>query len=870
MCDNQNLVHQSHLWLSIGPKILRVLCTGLQVGLIGLVGIAGADEAAQLYRIPKQSLDSGLLRLAADSGLEILFTADKVRGITGNNLDGSMTPAQALSRLLQGSGMSYRFVDAKTVTVEQPDANFRKTANVDEKPESQSGGDATLPKVTVEADADPYDPYNTADPYNKSYSVTNSTTATKTDTPIMDTPVSIQVVPKAVLRDQQAWRVEDAVKNVSGVQQTWASGGQYQDFVIRGFGSGINYTRFRNGIRLTEGTFDMANVEQIEVLKGPAAMLYGRVEPGGMVNVVTKKPLDTPYYSLQQQFGSYDFFRTTVDATGPITTDKSLTYRFNLGYTDRDSFRDFIGEDRVFVAPSLHWQATPATQFNLAIEYSNNDTAYDNGIPAIGKRVVDVPINRNYTHPDFNRDNIENTLVDFNWSHNFNDAWKVSNGIVATMSNLQTRTIPVAYVQTQLEDTPNPQVRRGTYFEDFERDNYTTYLNLNGKFDTFGIKHNVLLGGDYYSREEKNSGFFGLNYAIQHNFADADALKYFTFIDLKNPDYNQFPFTFSELDNLRRNAPNDFVRASQSWYGLYFQDQLSFFDDKLQILGGGRYDWARQKQGSSFTSFADISGTAQNEEHFSPRVGILYRPINWLSVYGNYTESFGLNNGRTANNIPLAPEISEQFEAGLKTEWFDGRLTTSLAYFHITKDNILKQTGDVTFETVGAARSQGIEFDLAGQVTDELSVIATYAYTDARITKDRGLIFDDNGVVIGSNNGNQGNRLPTVAEHSGSTWLKYAFQNNNLKGLSLGVGAYLASSREGDNENSYQLPGYVRADAFAGYSFNIGKTKLTTQLNVTNVFDKRYYFAGQPYNTSKAYNMIADPLTFLGSVRLEY
>ena len=149
----------------------------------------------------------------------------------------------------------------------------------------------------------------------------------------------------------------------------------------------------------------------------------------------------------------------------------------------------------------------------------------------------------------------------------------------------------------------------------------------------------------------------------------------------------------------------------------HFQDQLSFFDDRsckswvvAVMTGHGK------KQGSSFTSFADISETAQNEEHFSPRVGILYRPYNWFSVYGNYTESFGLNNGRTANNVPLAPEISEQFEAGLKTEWFDGKLTTSLAYFHITKDNILKQTGDVTFETIGAARSQGLEFDLAGQV----------------------------------------------------------------------------------------------------------------------------------------------------------
>lgn len=818
-----------------------------------------AENTSHSLQIPAGQLSTALNQLAEASDLQMVYDTDMAQGLKSPALSGNYTPTQALQKLLQGSGLGYQLADNGTVTISRQ-APSAQPQSSQAAPEA-----AVLPTVRVKGQAE----YDTEDPYNPDYNRSNAVTATKSDAPIMETPVSIQVVPQQVLKDQQAWRVEDAVKNVSGVQSVWASGGQYQDFVIRGFGT--NYSRFRNGIRLPEGTFDMANVEQIEVLKGPAAMLYGRVEPGGMVNVVTKKPLATPYYSLQQQFGSYGFYRTTVDATGPLNADKSLTYRFDLGYNNHQSFRDFIGEDRVFVAPSLHWQATENTEFNLNLEYSNNDTAYDNGIPAIGKRVANVPINRNYTHPDFNRDNIESTLVDFNWSHSFNESWKLSNGVVANLNDYQFRQIPVAYFQPLLEDTLDPQVRRGTYFEDFSRDNYTTYLNLNGKFDTFGVKHKVLLGGDYYRNNTQNSGFFGLNYAIQHGFADDDAVKYFTFVDLKNPNYSQFPFTYSELDNLRKTAPNDFVRSSQSWYGLYFQDQLSFFNDKLHLLGGGRYDWARQSQGNSMVSFADISDTAQNEEHFSPRVGVLYRPVSWLSVYGNFIESFGLNNGRSGDGVPLAPEIAEQFEAGVKNEWFDGLLTTNLAYFHITKNNILKQTGDVTFETVGAARSQGLEFDLSGRLTDALSVVATYAYTDARITQDVGLVYDDvTGLVIGANNGNQGKRLATVAEHSGSTWLKYAFQNQALRGLSLGVGAFIAGERQGDNENSYQLPGYVRADTYAAYSFNVGKYRMTTQLNVNNVFDQRYYFTGQPYNTSKAYNQIGEPLSFLGSVKLEY
>ena len=176
--------------------------------------------------------------------------------------------------------------------------------------------------------------YDANNPYNKNYVAPNSSFATKTDTPIMETPLNIQVLPKAVLDDQQATRLDQAVKLVSGVTTGQGAGGISDQITIRGF---FNYNYFRNGMRIdtnggSDGTRAMANVQSIEVLKGPAAMLYGRVEPGGMVNVVTKKPLDTPYYALQQQFGSFDFYRTSIDATGPVADNKDLLYRMNVSY----------------------------------------------------------------------------------------------------------------------------------------------------------------------------------------------------------------------------------------------------------------------------------------------------------------------------------------------------------------------------------------------------------------------------------------------------------------------------------------------------------------------------------------------------------
>ncbi|SMF97568.1 iron complex outermembrane recepter protein [Methylomagnum ishizawai] len=715
-----------------------------------------------------------------------------------------------------------------------------------------SGTAVVLDPVTVTGESEDARRNQIVEQETRRYYVPDATSATKTDTPIMDTPAAIQVVPQAVLRDQQAWRVEDAVKNVSGVQQVWQAGGQQQDFVIRGFGT--QYARFRNGVRLSTLTFDMANVEQVEVLKGPASMLYGRIQPGGLVNTVTRKPLDIPFYSIQQQFGSYDFYRTTLDATGPITQDGSLAYRFDFGYTDRNSFRDFVSQDQKFVAPTLRWRASPDTEFNLSVEYLDRTLPYDTGLPAVGKRVANVPISNNYGQPGskFNSDPVNSGLVDFNWSHSFNADWKLQNGVVANWQDTQYREILVAVFQPKLETTSNPQqVRRGVQFEDQNQDTYTTYFNLNGKFETWGLKHTLLVGGDYFSQKTNQSGFFGLSALLD----PVNPVDYFTYVNLNNPQYPNLSYQF--FDNLRKNSPNDFNTQMTSWYGLYFQDQIALLDNKVQIMGGGRYDWARQYQGTSSESFDDIVHNHQSEGHFSPRVGLLYRPWSWLSLYGNYVEGFGVNNGRSADNQPLAPETAEQFEAGLKTETLDGRLMASMAYFHIDKTNVLALVGENVFSTIGAARSQGIEFDSTGRLTDELSLTASYAYTDARIT------HDGEGT-------NQGNRLPNVPEHSGSVWLKYAFSDPVLHGLSLGVGSYISGPRQGDNENSYTLPGYVRADTYAAYTLPVGPTRLTAQLNVNNVFDKRYFYAGQPYNASRAWNAPADPLTVLGSLRLEY
>ncbi len=248
-------------------------------------------------------------------------------------------------------------------------------------------------------------------------------------------------------------------------------------------------------------------------------------------------------------------------------------------------------------------------------------------------------------------------------------------------------------------------------------------------------------------------------------------------------------------------------------------------------------------------------------------MGLLYQPWPWLSLYGNYAQSLSASNGLSAIGQVFEPQESEQYEAGLKTEWLDGRLTSTLAFYHLTKTNLL--SADLSTENpfdsvaIGEARSLGIEFDLAGQITDRVSLIGTYAYTDAEITKDQGQ--DELGNPTPAN---QGNRLANVPEHSGSLWAKFWVLPEQLE---MGAGVFLVGDRQGDNENTLDLPGYGRLDFFAAYHHKLGGSRLTAQINVNNVLDKEYYKGTNTIDgVPRSRIAPGDPLTVLGSIRIEF
>ncbi|MGH8556720.1 MAG: TonB-dependent siderophore receptor [Methylococcales bacterium] len=795
---------------------------------------ADVERKALEFNIAGQSLAGALTQFAVQSDLTLSYRSKIAADLRSPGLRGTYSAEEALRRLLENTPIRYRFNAEDSVVLDTPETAKPKP-KATPIPSGSTDDSVALGKVTVSAKTvtGGYDP---SDPYNTEYAVPNATSATKTDTPIMETPLSIQVVPRAVMDDQQAIRISDALKNVSGVRVNNSVGlNIFDDFVIRGFAGDRGI--YRNGLRSLRFANETANIARIDVLKGPASTLFGRTEPGGLVNIVTKEPLDQAYYAFNQQFGSFEHYRTTLEATGPVDKIRDILYRFDAAYQNNKSFKDFLHLERVFVAPAITWNLSDRTQVNLKYDYQADNLGNDGGIPAIGNRPAPVPRRRNIGEQGaFNR--IISNLGELSWSHSFNDSWTLRNRFLTRHRDLRQRLITgVALLPDQHTLT------RGLFDVLQDEASYATNLDLIGEFTTFNIKHNVLVGYDYYRRTQDAPG------------VSLRGTSLIPSLDLFNPVYGRVDF--AALDNLNANF---FFRSRQAWHGVYFQDQINILD-KVYLLLGGRHDWAEQGSGFSTQSLADAKVQTVRAQKFKPRFGLVYQPWQWLSLYANYVESLGSNNGRSATGAPFQPQEGEQAEAGFKTEFYDGRLSTTLAFFTIKKQNLL--TADLSTpdpfdrRAIGEARSRGIEFDISGQLTDNLRVIGSYAFLDTKITKDA--------------SGNQGNRLGLAPEHSGNLWATYQFNEGPLRGLSFGSGAFLSSDRPGNNENNFTLPGYARWDASIAYAKKVAETQITARLNVENILNKFYYQGTNLSDGSPRTSIFAGaPTTVFGSINIQF
>ena len=681
----------------------------------------------------------------------------------------------------------------------------------------------------------------------ESYTVESAFTATKTDTPLMETPMAVQVVPKQVMQDQRVNRLQDALQNVSGIR---SNNNDIEGYVykIRGFNS-LNV--FRNGLTLAgglgsqPGMHETANLERIEVLKGPASVLFGRAEPGGLINLVTKRPLATPYYKLEQEFGSYNHYRTVWDATGPLNQSGTVGYRLSGAYQDYGSFRDFQGGRRVFLAPVLAFRPTDRTDLVIDLQYLRNDAQSDTIFPALGNRPAPIALHRSFQEANDPRDWTGNLNLGYDLTHRFNLNWSITSRFLLSKGSMKKLNV----FATALDDATGV-LDRTTQFQKLMSTTYATNLDLKGKFDALGAKHQVLAGVDY------------LHDTFDYSYAEG--LSNFP-INIFNPVYGSIPASAYD-EALNGVGFRGFASSLVKQAGVYVQDQITIFE-RLHVLLGGRYDHAEVGQGNSDVSreeaIADRHGrSVRTDGQFSPRAGVLYQWTPRLSTYGSYSKSFGANNGRSSTGDAQPPERGEQFEVGTKAELLQG-LSATVALFHLTKKNIL--TPDLTTpdptdtRAVGESRSQGVEVDLLGTVTPQLNLIVTYAYLDTKVTR------DDSGL--------QGNRLDNVPSHSGRVFLVYHFGGEDGLGWRVGGGVSAASAVSGDRENTFNLPAYYRLDAMTSYSMMAGGRRLTAQLNLRNLTNTKYFDGTDIFYNQRSPRFglfAAQPLMAFGTIRMEF
>jgi iron complex outermembrane recepter protein len=679
-------------------------------------------------------------------------------------------------------------------------------------------GTEPAPIPPAEAELEPIELVVTAERQeDEGYNPSSATTATRTDTPLRDIPQSIQVVPRQVLEERNVRTVTEAVETVSGI----VDGADYFGAptgarIIRGFSQGTGGGNFRNGYRDVDfyGLTGTKTIERVEVLKGPASVLFGAVEPGGIINVITRQPLSEPYYKLAFEAGNYGFFEPSIDLSGPLTADDTVLYRFIANYQDAGSFQEFVNTDLLTIAPSITLNLGDKTALNLYYEYLEF-----NGIPAesytgIFSNGKFFPRDFYAGYPDFSANNNTTQRVGYTLNHEFNDNWQIRNNIsVVAYKAYEKYSIGLDLLDDQfLEIRANDR--------EYATDNYFGQIDLLGKFNTGPIPHQLLIGFDF----NRNVSIFNPDAASAPN------------LDIFDPDYD-----VAEPDYAPRFSSRDFTQS----YGVYLQDQVSLLEN-LKLLIGGRLDWISRNATTD-----GIDDPEQNNSAFSPRIGLVYQPSNTVSLYASYGQSLNPAFGFNPNGEAFEPTRGTQYEFGVRTNFLDGRISANLAAYHLTKSNITtSDPDDPDFSIqVGKQRSQGIELDVIGEILPGWNIVASYAYTDAAITED--------------NTYEVGNRLVGVPENQVSLWTTYQIQAGDLRGLGFGLGLFYVGERAGDLENSFELPNYVRTDAAIYYR----RDQFSAAINIRNLLDTDYIRAS---DGGSLFLQRGAPFTIIGSVGWEF
>lgn len=632
------------------------------------------------------------------------------------------------------------------------------------------------------------------------YQPKRATTATRTDAALRDLPQAVAVVPAQVLQDQQVRNIDEALYYVSGITQANTLGGTQDALIKRGFGFNRDGSILRDGVRTVLARNLTYTTDRVEVLKGPSSILYGSMDPGGVINMVTKKPQLEFAGQAAASVSSYGGGGASVDLTGPLG-DKGLAYRLIADTSNVDYWRNFGVNKQTVIAPSLAWYGRDS-YVRVSYEHSDYEQPFDRGT-VIDKRTgkpLDIDPRRRLDEA-YNRTLGDSDFFTVQGQHTLSPQWKLG----ATYSynrnrydDYQARPVSLNPVTGVL--TRRPDGTRGAVSQQ-----HVAQFNLQGNVQWGGLRHDILTGldledSDIYRRDlirgRNNSGF-----------------------NVYDPVYGQMPNSTSisaadsdQSDKIRQQA-------------LFFQDNIRLSEHWIAQAGGR---WLHYKQEAGKGRPFQVN-SASNGWQFVPRVGLVWQPDQRWSVYGSYSESFKPQSSVGTLLVgALPPEQAKSWELGAKLELARG-ITATAAVYDIRKRNVQGKDvvdGETVTRVMGGARSRGLELDIAGQLSRQWQLIGSYAYTDAWVSNDPQY---------------QGNRLANVARHSASLFAAYSFARDSSNGQwRAGAGVRHVGKRAGDTKNSFDNDAYNVTDAFVSYETQWNRRPLRLQLNIKNLFDKTY------------------------------
>jgi iron complex outermembrane receptor protein len=767
---------------------VAALLLGVSLPTLGLAAGSGtealvAQAQSFTFAIPPQSLTSALVRYAAITGLDLAYDGVVADGLQSPGTSGTLGRDQALTQLLSGTGIGYRFSGDKSLTLYKlPVSTY---------------GSTTLAPLVIEGRARTETAWGPID----GYVAKRSATGTKTDTPLNETPQSISVIGREQMNIQGVTNIASALRYSPGMTgELYGQDVRGFGLQIRGFGAS-DEAFYRDGLQLKGSgnasflPLDLYGAEKFEILRGPSSVLFGQNSPGGLINYISRRPSDVFSGEVEGVVGNFNRREGKFDVTGPANDSGTLLYRFTGLARDSEMQVDHVDDDRVFFAPAFTWKPNEDTSITLLANYQKDDTGWGiQFLPGLGTELHNpngtIRVNRFLGEPDYDKYLLEQGAIGYQAEHKLNDTFTFRQNL--RFSHLENDQ------QAVYADTLQADDRTLTRIADMGKSTLSSIVVDNqaqAKFDTGPAAHTFLAGFDYQRHAYRDTGASGTAGSI----------------DIFDPVYGATPIgPMTEYSN---------VRQTMWQAGIYAQEQMKLFE-KLVLVAGGRYDWTSKQTDDRLAG----GSSTQKDQKFTGRLGAVYLTDIGLSPYVSYSESFLPQLGTDFAGKTFDPDGGRQYEVGVKYQPEGSNSSVNVALFDLVRQNMLTaDTDNVGFQkAAGEARSRGLEIEAIGNLADGLNVIAAYAYYDTEFTK--------------NNDGTVGNTPYGVAKHRASLWADYRFESGLFRGFGLGGGVRYTGQTFGGDDNGFKVDDYTLTDATMSYQF--GGYRLG--INASNIFNERY------------------------------